>query len=169
MIPLVRRMQKSTAEDGCRRRAASVRPLPVRPQSSSSLRARRDCCDTECKSRPMTSPSSSACWPSSSSRRAEEVDLPAAEYSRNVRDELLACVSMISICTTGIYGALADEVLLWPLCWTALWGLLSPWHDRFRRRWARAVLILRVCHSSHIHRPDVLDLPAAAALAVYWP
>ena len=82
--------------------------------------------------------------------RAEEVDLPAAEYFRVtcVTTTLLVyvCVSMIiSICTTGIYGALSQiEFLLWPLCWTALWGLLIYGTIDSDAAGRRAVLILRV-------------------------
>ncbi len=82
--------------------------------------------------------------------RVEEVDLPAAEYFRVtcVTTSLLVyvCVSMIiSICTTGIYGALSQiEFLLWPLCWTALWGLLIYGTIDSDAAGRRAVLILRV-------------------------
>ena len=82
--------------------------------------------------------------------RAEEVDLPAAEYFRVtcVTTTLLVyvCVSMIiSTCTTGIYGALSQiEFLLWPLCWTALWGLLIYGTIDSDAAGRRAVLILRV-------------------------
>ena len=81
--------------------------------------------------------------------RAEEVDLPAAEYSRVtcVTTSLLVyvCVSMIvSICTTGIYGALSQiEFLLWPLCWTAICLLIYGTIDSDAAG-RRAVLILRV-------------------------
>ena len=82
--------------------------------------------------------------------RVDEVDLPAAEYFRVtcVTTSLLVyvCVSMIiSICTTGIYGALSQiEFLLWPLCWTALWGLLIYGTIDSDAAGRRAVLILRV-------------------------
>ena len=81
--------------------------------------------------------------------RVEEVDLPAAEYFRVtcVTTSLLVyvCVSMIiSICTTGIYGALSQiEFLLWPLCWTALCLLIYGTIDSDAAG-RRAVLILRV-------------------------
>ena len=81
--------------------------------------------------------------------RAEEIDLPAAEYVRVtcVTTTLLVyvCVSMIiSICTTGIYGALSQiEFLLWPLCWTALCLLIYGTIDSDAAG-RRAVLILRV-------------------------
>ena len=81
--------------------------------------------------------------------RAEEIDLPAAEYFRVtcVTTSLLVyvCVSMIiSICTTGIYGALSQiEFLLWPLCWTALCLLIYGTIDSDAAG-RRAVLILRV-------------------------
>ena len=82
--------------------------------------------------------------------RVEEVDLPATEYVRVtcVTTSLLVyvCVSMIiSICTTGIYGALSQiEFLLWPLCWTALYGLLIYGTIDSDAAGRRAVLILRV-------------------------
>ena len=81
----------------------------------------------------------------------EEADLPAADYFRVtcLTTVLLVyvCVSMIiSICTTGIYGALSQiEFLLWPLCWTALWGLLIYGTIDSDAAGRRAVLILRVC------------------------
>ena len=79
----------------------------------------------------------------------EEADLPAADYFRVtcLTTVLLVyvCVSMIiSICTTGIYGALSQiEFLLWPLCWTALCLLIYGTIDSDAAG-RRAVLILRV-------------------------
>ena len=80
----------------------------------------------------------------------EEADLPAADYFRVtcLTTVLLVyvCVSMIiSICTTGIYGALSQiEFLLWPLCWTTLWGLLIYGTIDYDAAGRRAVLIVRV-------------------------
>ena len=151
MIPLVRRMQKSTAEDGCRRRAASVRPLA----SQASILIVTACATRLLRYRMQVTPDDLAEFERLLAKlqqpsRAEEVDLPAAEYFRVtcVTTTLLVyvCVSMIiSICTTGIYGALSQiEFLLWPLCWTALWGLLIYGTIDSDAAGRRAVLIVRV-------------------------
>ena len=127
----------------------------------------------------MTSPSSSACWPSSRENPAavdEEADLPAAEYARitYVTVALLIYVNVsmvVSICTTGVEGNLSQiEYLLFPLCFTAscrarvrhprLAGSGAPGHAKLLRCWLFTLIIFipPLYWTSGMHEDAILFL-----------
>ena len=79
----------------------------------------------------------------------EDVDLPAAEYNRNFFCTgalcVWVCVSMfVSGFGNGVEGNLGQIMsLLWPICWTMLYGMILGTGDSSRAG-RRAVLHLRI-------------------------
>ena len=82
---------------------------------------------------------------------AEEVDQPLAEYARNFIVTILLCVfvsvgMVVAALFTplGLYSNLSQAICyLWPVCWTALFGLIFGTMDSSEAG-RRAIQVLRV-------------------------
>ena len=118
--------------------------------------------------------------------RVDEVDLPAAVYSRVmiVTAALLVyvCASMlVSSFTTGVVGNLSQiEYLVFPLCFTALFGLVFGALDSdaagrraiklMRAWWIPQIFIVPYMYwTSDMHEDAVLLFVGFAINSIYWP
>ena len=118
--------------------------------------------------------------------RVEEIDLPAAVYSRvmYLTAALLVyvCASMlVSSFTTGVVGNLSQiEYLVFPLCFTALFGLVFGALDSdaagrraiklMRAWWIPQIFIVPYMYwTSDMHEDAVLLFVGFAINSIYWP
>ena len=118
--------------------------------------------------------------------RAEEVDLPAAVYSRvmclTAALLVYVCASMlVSSFTTGVVGNLSQiEYLVFPLCFTAQFGLMFGALDSdaagrrtiklMRAWWIPQIFIVPYLYwSSGMQEDAVLLFVGFAINSIYWP